>query len=376
MRAASRSTISSRTDKTMSKFHPLRVASVERETRDAIAVTFDVPLALREQFRYAQGQHVTVRATVDGQDVRRSYSICAGVQDDRLRIAIKRAPGGVFSNWANAKLAPGATLEVMPPMGHFNVPLDEKASRHYVAFAAGSGITPILSIAKTTLAREPLAQFTLFYGNRASSSVMFREELAALKDVHLARFNLVHVLSREAQDVELLHGRIDGERAGALLDHWAPLADVDAVFLCGPDGMMQSIHAMLRSRGYPEAQIRIERFASSIPKHEHRPAALPEGAAHETEVTVILDGATRCFTLDRRTENILDGGLRQGIELPYSCKGGVCSTCRCRLVEGDVDMDANFALEDYEVARGFILACQSYPVTDKVTVDFDQTGTG
>jgi ring-1,2-phenylacetyl-CoA epoxidase subunit PaaE len=205
---------------------------------------------------------------------------------------------------------------------------------------------------------------------------MFREELAALKDRYLERFNLVHVLSREAQDIELLHGRIDGGRAGALLDHWAPLEDVDAVFLCGPDGMMQSIHALLLERGYPEAKIRIERFASSIPKHEHRPAKLPQGSASETEVTVVIDGATRTFTLDRTKENILDAGLRQGIELPYSCKGGVCSTCRCRLVEGEVDMDVDFALEDYEVARGFILACQSYPATDRVTVDFDQTGTG
>jgi len=360
----------------MSKFHPLTIARVERETRDAVAVTFTVPEALREQFRYAQGQHLTLRAAIGGQDVRRSYSICSAVQDDQLRIAIKRSPGGVFSIWANERLKAGDTIEVMPPMGHFNVPLDEAAQRHYVAFAAGSGITPILSIVKTTLARELNSQFTLFYGNRASASVMFREELAALKDIHMQRFNLVHVLSREAQDIELLHGRIDGPRAGALLDHWAPLPDVDAVFLCGPDGMMHSIHEMLRARDYPESRIKVERFASSIPKHEHRPAAVPNGSATSTEVTVILDGATRCFTLDRTTENILDAGLRQGIELPYSCKGGVCSTCRCRLVTGEVDMDVNFALEDYEVERGFILACQSYPATDKVTVDFDQTGMG
>ena len=358
----------------MSKFHPLPVARVERETRDAVAVTFAVPEALRQQFRYEQGQHLTLRCAIDGQDLRRSYSICSGVQDGELRIAIKRAPGGVFSTWANERLKAGDLIEVMPPMGHFNVPLQRDAHRHYVAFAAGSGITPILSIIKTTFALEPHARFTLFYGNRASGSVMFREELAALKDLHLERFNLVHVLSREAQDIELLHGRIDGDRAAALLDHWAPLDDVDAVFLCGPDGMMQSIHAMLRARGYPESNIKIERFATSIPKVEHRPAALPAGSAGETEVTVILDGATRAFTLDRTKQNILDAGLAQGIELPYSCKGGVCSTCRCRLVEGEVDMDANFALEDYEVARGFILACQSYPATDRVVVDFDQTG--
>ena len=360
----------------MSRFHPLRIARVERETRDAIALTFEVPEALREQFRYSQGQHLTLRAQIGGQDVRRSYSICSGVEDDRLRIAIKRSPGGLFSMWANEHLKAGDMLEVMPPLGHFNVPLDASARRHYVAFAAGSGITPILSIVKTTLAREPRSQFTLFYGNRASASVMFREELAAIKDTHMQRFNLVHVLSREAQDIDLLHGRIDGARASALLDHWAPLSSVDAVFLCGPDGMMQSIHDMLRARGYPDSAIKVERFASSIPRHEHRPASLPKGSATETEVTVILDGATRCFTLDRTTENILDAGLRQGIELPYSCKGGVCSTCRCRLVSGEVDMDVNFALEDYEVQRGFILACQSYPATDKVTVDFDQSGMG
>lgn len=360
----------------MSKFHPLPIARVERETRDAVCVTFDVPESLREQFRYQHGQHLTLRTTIDGQDVRRSYSICSGVADEEMRIAIKRSPGGMFSTWANQRLKAGDTLDVMPPMGHFNIPLECEASRHYVAFAAGSGITPILSIVKTTFASETRSQFTLFYGNRASATVMFREELAALKDIYLERFNLVHVLSREAQDIELLHGRIDGARASALLDHWAPLANVDAVFLCGPDGMMQSIHEMLRARGYPESRIKVERFATSIPKHEHRPPVLEQGSETETEVTVVLDGATRTFTLDRTRENILDAGLAQGIEMPYSCKGGVCSTCRCRLVEGEVDMDVNFALEDYEVARGFILACQSYPASDKVSVDFDQTGTG
>ena len=359
----------------MSRFHQLSIATIEPETRDAVSITFRVPGALRDQFRYEHGQHLTLRTTIDGQDVRRSYSICSAVQDDLLRIAIKRAPGGVFSTWANERLKVGDTLEVTVPMGHFNVPCDPEATRHYVAFAAGSGIMPVLSIVATTLAREPRAQFTLFYGNRASGTVMFREALCALKDIHLDRFSLVHVLSREAQDIELLHGRIDGERAGALLDHWAPLADVDTVFLCGPDGMMQSIQAMLVARGYPQAQIKVERFASSIPRVEHRAAALPDGSATQTEVTVILDGATRTFTLDRTKDSILEGGLRQGIELPYSCKGGVCSTCRCKLVDGEVDMDVNFALEDYEVARGFILACQSYPVTDRVRVDFDQTGT-
>jgi ring-1,2-phenylacetyl-CoA epoxidase subunit PaaE len=360
----------------MSKFHPLRIDRVERETRDAVAITFAVPDDLRELYRFEPGQHLTVRTAVDGADVRRSYSICSAPRDGTLRIAVKRCPGGVFSAFANERLKAGDTLEVMPPLGHFGVPAEPGVARHHVAFAAGSGITPVLSIVKATLAAEPRSQFTLFYGNRASASVMFREELAALKDVHLARFNLVHVLSREAQDIDLLHGRIDAARADALLRHWAPVAEIDVVYLCGPDAMMQALKALLESRGVPAAKIRIERFASSIPRHEHKPAALPQGGAAETEVTVILDGARRTFTLDRTKESILEAGLAHGVELPYSCKGGVCATCRCRVVEGEVDMDANFALEDYEVARGFVLACQSYPASDRVTVDFDQTGTG
>jgi len=360
----------------MSRFHSLPIAKVEKETRDAVAITFAVPDALREAFRHDPGQHLTLKADIGGRDVRRSYSICSAKDDGVLRIAVKRAPGGVFSNWANESLKAGDSLEVMPPMGHFNVPLDASARHHYVGFAAGSGITPLLSIVASTLAAEPRSHFTLFYGNRASGTVMFREELAALKDRWLDRFNLVHVLSREAQDIELLHGRIDRARADALLDRWVPLAEVDAVFVCGPEGMMDAVTAALDARGYPATKVKVERFAASIPKHEHQPARVPPEGHAQTEVTVVIDGVRKSYTLDRTRENLLDAALANGIELPYSCKGGVCSTCRCRLVEGEVDMDVNFALEDYEVARGFVLACQSYPATDKVVVDFDQTGMG
>jgi len=360
----------------MSKFHALPIARIDKETRDAVAITFAVPDALREAFRHEPGQHLTLKADIGGNDVRRSYSICSAKDDGVLRIAVKRAPGGVFSNWANESLKAGDSLEVMPPMGHFNVPLDASARHHYVGFAAGSGITPLLSIVKSTLAAEPRSHFTLFYGNRASGTVMFREELAALKDRWLDRFNLVHVLSREAQDIELLHGRIDRARADALLDRWVPLAEVDAVFVCGPEGMMDAVTAALDARGYPATKVKVERFAASIPKHEHQPARVPPEGHAQTEVTVVIDGVRKSYTLDRTRENLLDAALANGIELPYSCKGGVCSTCRCRLVEGEVDMDVNFALEDYEVARGFVLACQSYPATDKVVVDFDQTGMG
>ena len=358
----------------MSKFHPLQIAKVERETRDAVALTFFVPSELAPAFRFEAGQHATVRKTIGGEDIRRSYSICSTVQDGALRIAVKKSPGGTFSTWAGESLAAGDTLDVMPPLGHFGLAPDASRARHYVGFAAGSGITPLLSIVGTTLAAETESEFTLFYGNRASGTVMFRDELAELKDTYLTRFNLVHVLSREAQDIELLHGRIDRAKAAALLAHWVDLAKVDAVYVCGPDGMMQAVSEALRERGFPDSNIRIERFAASIPKREHKSGPAPAPGHTECEVTVILDGATRSFMLEKGKESILEAGLKAGVELPYSCKGGVCSTCRAKLTAGEADMDVNFALEDYEVARGFILTCQSYPVTDQVTVDYDQAG--
>ncbi|HEY2968399.1 MAG TPA: 1,2-phenylacetyl-CoA epoxidase subunit PaaE [Casimicrobiaceae bacterium] len=357
----------------MSKFHPLKVAHVARETRDAVALTFDVPPALKEAFNFVQGQHLTLRADIAGEDLRRSYSICSAVQDEALRIAVKKAPGGAFSTWINDQVKAGHTIEVMPPMGHFNVVLDPRHRKHYLGFAAGSGITPLLSIVKTTLLVEPKSRFTLFYGNRSSSAVIFKEELADLKDRYLDRFNLVYVMSREPQDIALLNGRIDQGKTDALLAHWVDLADIDTAFVCGPDGMMQAVSKSLQAHGFPKSRIKIELFAASIPKHEHKTHAAPEPGHAECAVSAIIDGATREFTLEKTKENIIDAAIRQGIELPYSCKGGVCSTCRAKLIEGEVDMDVNFALEDYEVARGFVLCCQSYPVTDKVVVDFDQT---
>ncbi len=356
----------------MSKFYPLTVAKVKHETRDAIAVTFAVPPELKSTFAYQQGQHLTLRAQIGGEDVRRSYSICSAVQDQQLRVAIKRTPGGLFSSWANESLQPGATLDVMPPMGHFNVPLDPDSERHYLAFAAGSGITPILSIIKTTLLAEPKSRFTLVYGNRASSSVIFRDELGELKDRYMGRLKLVYVMSREQQDIELFNGRITGEKCSAFLRHWIDIRDIDVAFVCGPEDMMHGVSASLQEAGLAKEKIRIELFAASIPKHEHKPRPVVEGVRHQTEVTVIMDGSAASFTMDKDKESILDAGLRAGIDMRYSCKGGVCSTCRCKVVEGNVEMDVNYALEDYEVARGFVLSCQAFPITDTVIVDFDQ----
>jgi ring-1,2-phenylacetyl-CoA epoxidase subunit PaaE len=356
----------------MSKFYPLTVAKVKHETRDAIAVTFDVPPQLKAAFQYRQGQHLTLRAMIDGEDVRRSYSICAAVQDDQLRVAIKRVPGGAFSTWANECIRPGLTLDVMPPEGRFNLPLDPASRHHYLAFAAGSGITPILSIVKTTLLAEPHSRFTVLYGNRASSSVIFRDELAELKDVYMERLNLVYVMSREPQDIELFNGRINQDKCRQLFRHWLRVEDIDYAFVCGPEDMMHGVSKALQEAGMAKERIRIELFAAGAVREVREARShYAREAKHLTEVVVIMDGNHASFTMDKDKESLLDAGLRAGIDMRYSCKGGVCSTCRCKVVEGTVDMDVNYALEDYEVARGFVLSCQSFPVTDRVVVDFD-----
>lgn len=356
----------------MSKFHKLTVAEVRQETRDAIAVRFDVPEALRESFRFKHGQYLTLRATVDGEDLRRSYSICSGVQENELRVAIKRTAGGAFSGWANESLRAGMAIEVMPPMGQFNVAIDPASTRSYLGIAAGSGITPILSIAKTTLFSEPNSSFTLVYGNRSSSSMIFREELADLKDQYRNRLNLVYVMSREQQDIDLFNGRISGEKVEQLLDGWLDVADHDIAFICGPETMMREVSEALQGRGMPKSSIKFELFAASAPTRSRAAASERITQRQECEVTVIVDGTHRSFSMEREKESLLDAGLKHGIDMRFSCKGGVCSTCRAKVVEGRVEMDVNFALEDYEIARGFVLTCQSFPVTDRVVIDFDQ----
>jgi len=263
-------------------------------------------------------------------------------------------------------------VELMPPSGHFNVPLTPKQRKHYIAFAAGSGITPVFSIVKTTLMTEPRSQVTLVYGNRSSSNVIFKEELADLKDIYRERLNLVFILSREQQDIDLFNGRLNRAKCDALLEKWIDPASIDTAFICGPLGMMEDVSASLQAHGLDKAQIKMELFATSL-QQVPRPTPVHHVQGHnECQVTVIQDGRTRQFTMEKNTTSILDAGLAQGIELSYSCKGGVCSTCRSKVVKGEVDMDANFALEDYEIARGFRLLCQSYPVTDHLVIDFDQ----
>ena len=349
------------------RFHRLRIKEVRRETPECVSLAFDVPAELAAEYRFVQGQHLNVRATLDGEEVRRSYSICSGVDDGELRVAIKKVPGGRFSTWANERLAAGDAIDVMTPEGRFFTPLDAGQSRHYVAFAAGSGITPVLSLARTTLAREPKSRFTLVYGNRRLAATMFHEALWELKDRHLARFALYNVFSREAQESELFNGRIDAAKARAFLDALIPADDIDEAFVCGPASMIDEVEGALLAAGVPRSHVHVERFG--VPGAAV--AAVDDAEAAEARVTLVVDGVRREIDFHRGQHSILEAGRAAGIDLPFSCKGGMCSTCRARLLEGEVRMAKNYALEPHEVAAGFVLTCQSYPLTGRVVISFD-----
>ena len=354
-------------------FHALRVTDVRRETPDCVSLALKVPPALADRFRYTQGQYLNVRRQIGGAQVRRSYSICSGLDDGELRIAVKEVERGLFSGWANRGLAPGMTLEVMPPEGRFFVPLEPAQSRHYVAFAAGSGITPVLSLARTILAREPGSRFTLVYGNRTLGSVIFNEALEDLKDRYMARFALYHVFSRDVQAVELFNGRVDGAKVGRFLDTLIAPESIDEAFICGPASMGDEIKAVLEARGVPAAHIHLERFGAPPPVAGAVPRkARTETAGQKANVTVIVDGVRFDLDLPEDGPSVLDAALKAGADLPYACKAGVCCTCRARLVEGEVRMDANYTLEAAEVKAGYRLTCQSHPITPRVVLDFDQ----
>ena len=287
-------------------------------------------------------------------------------------MAIKRVDEGAFSSWANHELQPGQTLEVMAPAGNFTVDF-ARAGTPLRGFRRRQRHHPVFSLVKTALSTEPKSKFTLFFGNRASSAVLFREEIEDLKNLYMDRFSLVYVMSRETQDIELFNGRLDGDKVDQLMSAWMSPADIDYAFVCGPQTMTESVVERLQARGIPKSNIKFELFGAPGPaRPAHRPGSPTGSRQGQCEVTVVQDGHSRMFVIDKNKDSVLDSALAQGIELPYSCKGGVCSTCRCKVVEGEVDMDANFALEDYEVARGFILSCQSFPVSDRLVIDFDQ----
>lgn len=358
----------------MARFHPLKVTDIRRETRDAVVVTLAPRAEDRALFDFTQGQYLTFRRDFDGEELRRSYSICAGRDEGCLQVGIKRVDGGAFSTWANEALAQGDEIEAMPPMGKFFTAIEPEAQKHYLGFAGGSGITPLLSIIKTVLAREPGSRFTLVYANRQISSIMFREDLEDLKNLYLGRLSVLHVLEAEAQEIDLFTGRVDGEKMAALFSHWIDPASVDTAFICGPEPMMLAIAASLREHGLSDAQIKFELFASGQPGRAKARAvavsAVEPGAG--AQVTVTLDGTTRSFAMPREGQSILDAAIAASLDAPYSCKAGVCSTCRCRVLEGEVEMAVNHALEDYEVRAGYVLSCQAHPVSDRVVVSYDE----
>ncbi|MDT1062110.1 1,2-phenylacetyl-CoA epoxidase subunit PaaE [Paracoccus sp. CPCC 101403] len=358
----------------MARFHTLKVTDVRRETRDAVVLTLAPRDEDRAMFDFTQGQYLTFRRDFDGEELRRSYSICAGLDEGCLKVGIKRVDGGAFSTWANENLAPGDEIEAMPPMGRFFTPIEEASAKQYLGFAGGSGITPVLSIIKTVLAREPKSRFTLVYANRQINTIMFREELDDLKNQYLGRFSVIHVLEQEGQEIDLFTGRIDADKMTALFQHWLDAEAIDTAFICGPEPMMLAIAASLKEHGLTDAQIKFELFASSQPGKAKARAvsrdAIAPGAG--TEATVTLDGATRSFTMARQGETILEAAIANKMDAPYSCKAGVCSTCRCKVIEGEVEMAVNHALEDYEVRAGYVLSCQSYPLSERVVVTYDE----
>ena len=361
------------------RFHDLTVSRVTPEAAGAVAITLAVPADLREAFSFQPGQFLTVRADIGGADVRRSYSISSPrsrLAQGELEVGIRPVEGGVFSNWAASHLKAGDTLRVMPPDGRFTV--QKQRAIHRVGFAAGSGITPILSILATTLEEQPESKFTLVYGNRRMDSVMFNEALQDLKDRYPSRLTLIHILSRQAQEVPLLEGRIDAAKVRAVMDAFLPVGSMDEVFICGPEAMIEETEKTLLEAGVKADRIRTERFTSptleALTPEQKAKAVLGHKATRdggEVQLTVVLDGKPYEMPMNR-DEKILDIALAMGLDLPYSCKGGVCCTCRCKVTQGTTVMDKNFTLEKPEVDAGFVLSCQARPTSDRVVVSFDE----
>ncbi|NUR08836.1 MAG: phenylacetate-CoA oxygenase/reductase subunit PaaK [Nocardioidaceae bacterium] len=353
-----------------SVFHPLTIDAIEPLTDDSVAITFAVPEDLRDDYAFSHGQHLTIRTELAGDDVRRNYSICSPAGSGRLRVAVKRLPGGAFSEHALDVLNKGDVLDVMTPSGRFFTELDPAHEKHYVCVAAGSGITPVLSIVASTLAAEPRSSVTLFYANRTHKTVMFLEEVEDLKDRYPDRFQLIHVLSREPQEVELFSGRLDAERMQRFLDGIVPPDTVDEWFLCGPFEMVSDLRRLLASQGVPKRHVHAEVFhVESAPPVRRTPVETADGEG--AKVTITLDGRTSTFTLPTDGPAVLDGALQVRSDAPFACKGGVCGTCRAKLLEGTVEMDTNWALEPDEVDKGYVLTCQSHPTSETVRLDYD-----
>lgn len=353
----------------MHTIHELTVSSVEKNTPETVVVTLDAPSELREEFSYNQGQHLTLRTDINGEDIRRSYSICSSVADSELKVAIRKVEGGRFSCYANEKLKAGDKLGVLAPAGHFYVDLDKGAERTYVAFASGSGITPIMSIIKTTLETESNARFLLFYGNRTKRSTIFLDEIAQLKNRFMDRLSYWHFLSQEDLDVEFFKGRLDENKVAGIFERIVSVDQVDHAFVCGPEAMIDGVVGALGKVGLPKESIHFEKFLS-----EGKKTAAPKRAKEATglaSMTLVINGDENNVRADKEVA-ILDAAIDQGLDVPFACKGGVCCTCRAKVIEGDVEMVLNQGLEPEEVAAGYVLTCQSFAVSDKVVLSYDE----
>ena len=356
----------------MTDFHTIKVADIYKETKDCVVVTFDIPERLRDTFKFKQGQHLTVRKEIDGQDIRRNYSLCTSPSDNSWKVAIKTIRDGVFSNYAFNQLKKGDELQVMPPHGEFYVEVDKNASKNYIAFAAGSGITPILSIIKTHLHKEPKSTFKLFYLNRTVKSIIFKEEIEQLKNEFFQRFQVFYFLTKEKRDIPFLNGRFDKMKIEILTKTFIDIEDTAHAFICGPQNMIFLVCDELQKAGLSKDKIHYELFFTGSSEEENKHIAeVLEQRADGTEVTIIERGTEFHFIMDDDYDTILEGALAAGADLPFACKGGVCSTCKCRVVEGSVQMKKNYALEEKELANNFVLSCQSVPTSEKVVVDFD-----
>lgn len=354
----------------MRKFHPLTIKNIRPETRDSVRMSFDVPDELRGDYSFIPGQHLPFEIQLDGKKLRRTYSICSA-QGQPLEIGIRVQPGGQFSEYAAQQLGAGDSIQAMPPSGQFRVELDPENEKDYVGFAAGSGITPILSMIKSILATELKSRFILFYGNRTQATTMFIEDLYELKNKYMERLQLNFVFSREEQEFAPMAGRLDGDKVRELYRHFGAGLRATDCFVCGPDTMIQDVTEALIDLGMRKEHVHFERFG--VPRQKTGDKIVVQAkAADHAEITVIMDGHKKVFAMERDDANIVDAAAEHGIELPYSCKGGVCATCRCHVRDGEVNMEANFGLEPWEVEKGFVLACQSHPVSERVTLDYDK----
>lgn len=354
----------------MRRFHQLEVTGLERETDDSVRVGLQVPEYLRAEFEFLPGQHLPLQAEIDGELIRRTYSICSVPGQQPLVLGIRVQPGGKFSGFVASELKVGDRIDVMPPFGRFHANIDPARDKTYLAFAAGSGITPILSIIRSTLEAEPASRFVLFYGNRRQRTTMFIDDLYGLKNRYPERLQLYFLFSQEEQEYPVFGGRLDGDKVRELVDAFCAGLDPDEAFICGPGSMIESVRAALVGGGMAQEAIRVERYGPPREKPAAPPATSEE---HPCTVTVIMDGHRKSFGMSSEGVGIVDAAMQQGIELPYSCKGGVCATCRTHVREGEVRMDTNYGLEPWEVEQGFVLACQSHPVSDEVVLDYDKT---